>query len=152
MSDADRLYGRKTRKNYSSPLMNAFGVSLLLLAAYVLGYVLCFALAGNGTEQSTGGLISVWGPPLAVGIIVSALACVPMYFLKNSLSIAMGMAFLALYYAALAIGMLVSDTVADSGVTLYVWSLFCLPCVIPGNLFSWLAWLYFRKHPREDKK
>ena len=132
--------------------MNSFGVSLLLLAAYVLGYVLCFSLMGDGAARETGSLLSVWGPPLAVGLIVSALACIPMRFMKNSLTIALGMAFLALYYAALAIGMLVSKSAADSGVALYVWSLFCLPCVIPGNLFAWLSWSYFRKHPREDKK
>lgn len=152
MSDADRLYGRKTRKNYSSPLMNAFGVSILLLIAYVLGYVICFALAGNIGIEETGGFFTVWGPPMAVGIIVSAIACIPMRFLKNPTTIAAGMAFLALYYAAIAIGMITAEGIADAGMTLYVWSFFCLPCVIPGNLFAWLAWAYLRKHPREDKK
>lgn len=149
MSDADRLYGKKTRKTYTSPLMNAFGVSLLLLTAYVLGYTLCFSLAGEASAPDTGGFFSVWGPPLAVGIIVSILACIPMRFIKKPLTVAMGMAFLALYYAVLAIGMIVMKGVQDSGVALYVWSYFTLPCVVPGNLFAWLAWFYFRKRPRE---
>ena len=151
MSDADRLYGRKTRKNYSSPLMSGFGASLLLLAAYVLGYALMFSF-GGGAVQETGGFFSVWGPPLAVGVIVSALACIPLRFMKKSAAIPLGMAFLALYYAALAVALLTAKGTSDSGVALHVLNLFCLPCIIPGNLFAWIAWRHFRNRAEEDKR
>lgn len=149
MSDLDRLYGQNTRKTYSSPLMMGFGASLLLLAGYVLGYWLFFLLFSDAFPE-TGSVLTVWVPPLCVGVTVSVIACIPMRRMKKPIHVALGMALLALYYAALAVGLMTADGTQDPGVALYVVSLFCLPCIIPGNIFAWLMWWKHRGDEEEE--
>ena len=150
MSDLDRLYGPSTRKTNASPLAVGFGMSLLLLVGYILGYCLFFLLF-SGAFPETGSVLQVWIPPLTVGITVSVIACVPMRRMKRPIHMALGMALLAVYYAALAIGILTTADTQDPGLAVYVLSLFCLPCVIPGNLFAWIMWWRFRGNEEEDE-
>ncbi len=149
MSDLDRLYGPTKRKTYSSPLMTGFGMSLLLLAGYVAGYALYFLIFSEAMPD-TGSWLTVWAPPLCVGVTVSVVACIPMRRMKKPIHMALGMSFLALYYAALAVGLLTTDGTADPTVALYVLSLFCLPCIIPGNLFAWLMWWKYRGNEEDE--
>ena len=148
MSDLDRLYGPNTRKNYSSPLMMGFGMSLLLLAGYVLGYWLFFLIFA-GAFPETGSMLQVWIPPLAVGVTVSVIACIPMRFMKKPILVAWGMALLAAYYVVMLIAMLTAAGTTDPGTAAYVLTLFCLPCVLPGNVFAWIAWWHWRKPDEE---
>ena len=150
MSDLDRLYGPNTRKNYSSPLMMGFGMSLLLLAGYVLGYWLFFLIFA-GAFPETGSPRQVWIPPLAVGVTVSVIACIPMRYMKKPIHMALGMVFLAVYYGAVAVGLLTTAGTQDPGLALYVVSLFCLPCVIPGNIFAWAMWWRFRGDEEDEE-
>ena len=141
MSEADRLYNVNRPKQQTSPFILAFGISLLLLAGYVLGYVVLFLISGDGSE--TGTVLDVWGPPLTVGVAVSLIACIPMRFMKKPILVAMGMVFLAAYYVALLISLLTTAGTTDAATAAYVLSLFCLPCIIPGNVFAWIAWWRF---------
>lgn len=149
MSDLDRLYGPNDRKNYSSPLMMGFGVSLLLLLGYVLGYWLFFLVFSDAFPE-TGSLLQVWIPPLAVGITVSVVACIPMRRMKKPIHVALGMLFLAVYYAAVAVSLLTTAGTRDPGLALYVVSLFCLPCIVPGNIFAWIMWWRFRGNEEDE--
>lgn len=146
MSEADRLYNMNKPKLQTSAFATAVGISFLLLAAYAVGYVVFFLISGDGGE--TGSLLDVWGPPLVVGVAVSLIACIPMRFLKKPILVAWGMTLLAVYYLALLIAIMSAAGTKDPEMAAYVLTLFCLPCVIPGNIFAWIAW--WRLREREE--
>ena len=148
MADADRLYGPTGPKKYNSTFITAFGISFLLLLGYALGYALFFALFA-GAFPETGSFLAVWVPPLTVGITVSVLACLPMRYMKKTLPVPIAMGILAFYYLALAVSLLRSRETADPRTALYVLSLFCLPCIIPGNILAWVMW---RRWPGTEKE
>ena len=148
MSDAQRLYGPTGPKKYNSPFITAFGISLLLLLGYVLGYALFFAVFANAFPE-TGSLLAVWLPPVTVGVTVSVVACLPMRYMKKTLPVPVAMGFLAFYYLAVAVSLLRTRGTADPGTALYVLSLFCLPCIIPGNILAWIMW---RRWPGTEKE
>lgn len=143
MREADRLYNVNKPKLQTSSFATAVGISFLLLAAYAVGYVVFFLISGDGGE--TGGFWAVWGPPLVVGVAVSLIACIPMRFIKKPILVAWGMALLAVYYLVLLIAMLTTAGTKDPATAAYVLTLFCLPCVIPGNIFAWIAWWRLRE-------
>ena len=149
MSDLDRLYGPTGPKKYSSAFIVGFGVSLLLMGGYVLGYALFFLIFANAFPE-TGSWLTVWLPPVTVGVTVSVVACLPMRRMKRTVTIPIGMGFLAFYYAALALGLVSSSGLKDGATALYVVSLFCLPCVIPGNIMAWIMWRRFPGEKKED--
>jgi hypothetical protein len=150
MSEADRLYNVNKPKLHTSSFATAVGISMLLLLGYVLGYVVFFLLSGDGGE--TGGFWAVWGPPLVVGVGVSLIACIPMRFMSKPILVAMGMALLAAYYAVIMIALLTTAGTTDPWTAAYVLTLFCLPCIIPGNVFAWIAWWRFRDLGEEDAR
>ena len=88
---------------------------------------------------------------LAVGVTVSVIACIPMRYMKKPIHMALGMVFLAVYYGAVAVGLLTTAGTQDPGLALYVVSLFCLPCVIPGNIFAWAMWWRFRGDEEDEE-
>jgi hypothetical protein len=143
MREADRLYNVNKPKLQTSSFATAVGISFLLLAAYAVGYVVFFLISGDGGE--TGGFWAVWGPPLVVGVAVSLIACIPMRFIKKPILVAWGMVLLAAYYVVLLIAMLTTAGTKDPATAAYVLTLFCLPCVIPGNIFAWIAWWRLRE-------
>ena len=147
MSEADRLYNVNRPKLQTSSFAVAVGISFLLLMAYALGYVVFFLLSGDGGE--TGSVLDVWGPPLAVGVAVSLVVCIPMRFMKKPILVALGMALLAGYYVVMLIAILTTAGTKDSEMAAYVMTLFCLPCIIPGNVFAWIAWWHWRKPDEE---
>jgi hypothetical protein len=147
MSEADRLYNVNKPKLQTSSFATAVGISFLLLFGYVLGYVIFFLFSGDGGE--TGSVLDVWGPPLVVGVAVSLIACIPMRFMKKPILVAWGMALLAAYYVVMLIAMLTAAGTTDPGTAAYVLTLFCLPCVLPGNVFAWIAWWHWRKPDEE---
>ena len=147
MSEADRLYDVNKPKFQTSPFAVAVGIALLLMAAYALGYVVFFLLSGDGGE--TGTVLDVWGPPLVVGVAVSLIACIPMRYMKKPIMVAWGMVILAAFYAVLLIAILTTAGTKDPTTAAYVLTLFCLPCIVPGNVFAWIAWWRFRD-PNEE--
>ena len=146
MQDANRLYNVNKPKLQTSAFATAVGISFLLLAAYAAGYVVFFLIGGDGGE--TGSFLDVWGPPLLVGVAVSLVACIPMRFIKKPILVAWGMALLAAYYLVLLIAIMTTAGTTDPAMAAYVLTLFCLPCVIPGNIFAWIAW--WRLREREE--
>ena len=143
MQDANRLYNVNKPKLQTSSFATAVGISFLLLAAYAVGYVVFFLIGGDGGE--TGSFLDVWGPPLLVGVAVSLVACIPMRFIKKPILVAWGMALLAAYYLVLLIAIMTTAGTTDPAMAAYVLTLFCLPCVIPGNIFAWIAWWRLRE-------
>ena len=145
MSDLDKLYGTGGgRKTYDYVPLLSLVVSFLLLAAYGCGYALFSVLTSSILTAETTSIILAWLPPLFVGAVVSALVCIPLRWMKNKIVLPLSMTFLILYYVVLVIAFLTSDAVANRALDIYVLSFYCLPCIIPGNLFAWLAYWKLR--------
>ncbi len=147
MSEADRLYGTG-RKKHDPMMLYMFATSLGLLAAYAGGYGLLGLLFGG---SDTGSLLAVWLPPFLMGTVVSAIACIPMKFMKKKRIIPGGMVFLAMYYVVLVVAFLTTGAAADPALDIYITSLYALPCIIPGNVLSWLAYRKLYDGGEEDE-
>lgn len=147
MFEAYKRVADKSEKHKSTTLLYAFVLSFLLLSAYVLAYVLVARITQGSRVQDVGSLLDVWVLPVGIGTIVSLLACVPMRFMNKKNIVPLAMALLAFYYLAVLIAILCSKTIQYPLQDAYILSFYLLPCIVPGNL---LSWLYYKRQTKKQ--
>lgn len=126
----------------------AFMMSFVLLFLYSLAFLLFGRLGSSFFTVDTGSFFSVWLPPILIGTVVSLICCVPIKFMRAKIIIPLSMSFLVLYFVVILIAILSSSNLEQRALDVYIVCFYMLPCIIPGNLFSWLV---YRKMPVKNR-
>lgn len=129
----------KDKQKNNSILLLSFVVSIVLLFLYGAGYRLAGRILSN-ILPSTGSLLLVWGPPVGIGVLISLLLCICNRWISEKRMLPYAMTFLLLYYVVLAAAILLSQSILYPKESLYLLSFYALPCLVPGNLLSWLQY------------
>ena len=129
-------------------LLMAFTLSMLLIALFVLAYMLTADLVALYANYETGSFLEVWLPPFLICLVVSTVCCCLMFLLKTKITVPVAFALLALYYMVFTVILRTNYSGTGEGlaILLQMIRVYMLPAVLTGNLLCWSAYLlYFKK-------
>lgn len=132
-------------------ILKGFMLSFVFLAIYFLAYFF-FGKLVQGAGSNTGNFIDVWGPPFLIAFIASLLCCLFFLILKQKEQVPVAFTFLTILYIIVIVYINATEAEEYRAVETAFINLYCLPCLICGNLLGWGLFFLLNKRNKAKEK
>ena len=132
-------------------ILKGFMLSFIFLAIYVFAYI-GFGRLMQEAGSNTGNFLNVWGPPFLVALPASLLCCLSFLILKQKEQVPVAFAFLLILYIIAIVYVNVAEAEEYRAAEAAFINVYCLPCIICGNLLGWgLLFLLHKRNKAKEK-
>ena len=132
-------------------ILKGFMLSFIFLAIYVCAYI-AFGSLMQKAGSNMGNFFDVWGPPFLIALPASLLCCISFLILKQKEQVPVAFAFLLILYIIAIVYVNVAEAEEYRAAEAAFINLYCLPCIICGNLLGWgLLFLLHKRNKAKEK-
>jgi len=106
----------------------------------------------HGAGRNTGNFIEVWAPSFLIAFIASLLCCLSFLVSKQMEQVPVAFTFLLILYIILIIYINAAEAEEYRAAEMALINLYCLPCLICGNLLGWGLFFLLNKRDKAKEK